>query len=326
MRVLFIGGWGHHYMRAAVEAGLAERVGTASDGFDTDTARQRGGGEPFFDDYRRAIDELKPDVVNVGAVYGHAGEVNADCLRRGAKVVSDKPVAATWRQLEAIEQACTEHSVLITEFDFRARPCFRAARRAVAEGLIGEPVLATAQKSYRWGRRPAFYKRRADYGGTLLWIASHGIDAIDYVLDRPITWVTGRHGNVAKSDYGEMEDHVMVCYELANGGGALVHADLLRPSAAPTHGDDRLRVVGSRGQIEIRDDVCTLITDDQGPRPIDELGGEADLAADLVAALNGETAHFGTAWSLRAARLLLTSRDACDRRAWLAVDPRGGGC
>jgi len=317
MRVLFIGGWGHHYLRAACEAGLAEKVGTAGDGVDVEAAKRRAGELPFYDDYREAMDELKPDAVNVGAVYGHNGEVNAECLRRGVRVVSDKPIAATWGQLERIEQACGDDSVLITEFDFRARPWFRAARQAVADGMIGMPVLATAQKSYRWGNRPDFYKRRADYGGTLLWIASHGIDAIDFVTGATMTRVTGRHGNVAKPDYGEMEDHVCVIYELAGGGSAMVHADLLRPSEAPSHGDDRLRVVGSDGQIEVRDERCTLITNDRGPTDITELGGEADIARDFYEAVTGDTSLLCTAQSLATARLLLASRDACDRGQWV---------
>lgn len=320
MRVLFIGGWGHFYLGRSIEAGLAEAVGWAGDGFDNEAAEKRAGDLPFYEDYRQAIDELKPDVVNVGAVYGHAGEVNLECLKRGMKVLSDKPIAATWAQLEAIEQRVGDDSILLTEFDFRGRPSFRAARQAVLDGRIGEPVLATAQKSYRWGTRPEFYKNRDDYGGTLLWIASHGIDAVAYVTGQAMTRVAGHHANVAKPDYRTMEDHVAVVYELANGGSALVHADFLRPAAAPSHGDDRLRLVGSTGQLEVCDHRCMLITSEDGPRDITDLGADADLGRDLIAAMEGESTHFSTKHSLAMARLLLLSRDACDENEWLAVD------
>ena len=318
-RVLFIGGRGHFYLGRSIQAGLAEKVGYAGDGYDNAAAKEKAGDGPFFEDYREAIDELKPDVVNVGAVYGHAGEINVECLRRGLKVLSDKPVAATWEQLHAIEQVIDDDSILLTEFDFRSRPSFRAARQAVLDGLIGEPVLVTAQKSYRWGNRPDFYKNREDYGGTLLWIASHGIDAVAYVAGQPMTRVSGHHGNVAKPDYRTMEDHVAVVYELANGGSALVHADLLRPGAAPSHGDDRLRLVGSRGQLEVVDHRCTLITNDAEPTDVTALGREADIGRDLIAAIEGEMTHFSTKQSLEMARLLLVSRDACDQNQWLDV-------
>jgi len=234
-------------------------------------------------------------------------------------VLSDKPVAATWEQLETLEQVCDDSSVLLTEFDFRANPAFRAASIAVQDGLIGEPVLVTAQKSYRFGNRPEFYQRREDYGGTLLWIASHGIDAIDYVTGCRLTRVTGTGGNVAKPDYGEMEDHITAIYQMANGGSAVVHADLLRPSEAPTHGDDRIRVVGSQGQVEVRDGVCTLTTNERGPTDITATGAAADRVRDFTAALNGDTSLLSTRHSLAMARVLLASRDACDQQAWVAL-------
>ncbi len=319
MRVLFIGGYGHHYLARAVEAGLVEVAGCASDGVDDEAAAKLpgrfDGDPPHFDDYRKALDALLPDAVSVGAVYSHNGEVIAEALERGLKVVSDKPVATTWKQFERIEKLCAggEH-VLLTEFDLRSRGNFRAAQQAVVQGLIGQPVLATAQKSYRFGdSRPWFYKKRETYGGTLAWIASHGIDAVRFVTGCELTHVCGHQGNVAKPDYDEMEDHVAVCYALDNGGSALVHADFLRPAAAPSHGDDRIRVVGSLGQVESRNGQCELITADAGPRDITDLGATADIGADLVAALNGETSYYNTGQSLCMGRVLLVSRDAADR-------------
>lgn len=316
MRVLFIGGNGHHYLRTSVEAGLAEAVGCATDGRDDATVADRLPGDvPTGDDYRAMIDDLKPDAVSIGGWYAHNGDIVAEALERGVKVVSDKPVVATWQQYERVEALCRDGDrVLLTEFNLRCDPAFRAAARAIAEGRIGEPVMWVARKSYRFGKqRPDFYRRRSDYGGTLLWVASHGIDAIWYAGGVPFATVAGHQGNVSRPDYDEMEDHVAVCFAMGNGGTAVCHADYLRPAAAPTHGDDQLRVVGATGQVEVVDRRCTLITQDEAPADITDAGGDASIGRDMVAALNGEMSHFSTEQSLYLARVLLASRDAVDQ-------------
>ncbi len=319
MRLLVVGGYGHFYLTPAVKDGRLELMGAASDGVDGEAARaaagRRFGDVPFFDDYRAALDELRPDVVNIGAVYAHNGAVVRAALERGAKVVSDKPIAATWAQLEGIEAFCRSHAetVLLTEFDLRARPAFRAAKRAVERGWIGEPVLATAQKSYRFGEaRPWFYRQREHYGGTLLWIASHGLDLAWYVTGQPLTDAAGRQGNLSRPDYASMEDHVTVCCGLANGGTALVHADFLRPAKAASHGDDRIRVAGSAGLVEVRDGRCALTTHEAEATEITAEGEGPGVADELLRALDGEPATYSTAASLYMARVLLQAQDAVD--------------
>lgn len=336
MRVLFVGGHGHFYLQRAVAAKLAQPVGWAGDGLDLPAAQQRAAKAfspalPFFDDYRRAIDQLKPDVLNIGSIYAHNGPIALEALGRGLKVVCDKPIAATWEMLAAIEAKCAPNSgaVLLTEFDLRSRRAFVAAQQAVAEGRIGQSVLATAQKSYRWGTRAEFYKRREDYGGTLLWIASHGIDAVWFVTGCDLLAVSGHQANVSRPEYGSAEDHVALCYRIAGGGSALVHADFLRPAGAPTHGDDRIRVAGSRGLVEVRDDRAVLMSGEAPPVDITEDCPKCDVGVHLVEALNGEVSRYSTVASLQMARWLLQSRDAADRQAWISLgDHRGatGDC
>ena len=323
MRLAFIGGYGHHYLRHLLhETGLHFAVAAASDGYDAPAAQSLAakiGAPAWFDSPAQLFDEFRPEVVSLGAVYGHNGEVAALALERGITVVSDKPVAASWEQWGRLRELCQDNArVLLTEFPFRAQPEFQAARAAVAEGVIGEVVLATAQKSYRFGAsRPSWYNRREDYGGTMLWVASHGIDAIRFCTAQPFTRVIGVQGNLARPDYGTMEDHCVALFELKNGGSAVVHADYLRPDGAASHGDDRLRIAGSRGVIEVRDGRCRLLAGDEPERDITESVTVRPVHHELMAALTGESTEFySTAASLETAAILLRSRDAADSRQW----------
>jgi predicted dehydrogenase len=314
------------YLRGAIgdpACAVEQPVAVAGDGHDNDAAAALRAGIPqaaWYDDYRTMLDRHKPDMVNIGAVYGYIGDVAADVLERGISVVCDKPVAASWRQLERLRQVLAKgHARLITEFNMRSLPAYCAAKNAVKQGVIGEVVLVTAQKSYRFGTRPAWFGSRESFGGLMLWVASHAIDFVAYCTGRRFARVSGIGGNLSRADYPEMEDHVSALFQLDNGGSAVVHADYLRPGGAPTHGDDRLRIAGTKGIIEIMHERCHLI-DAGAPREITGDARVEPIHRELLAAARGErTDVYSTAHSLEMAAVLLHARDAQDRRSWIDI-------
>jgi len=329
MRLAFIGGCGHSNLRRLLnnpKYTFDGPIAVASDGFDTARAKEFAGnlGVPttFYESAEKMLDEVRPQLVNVGAMYGLAGEVIAQVLRRGIPVVSDKPVAGTWEQLAELQwlTSANPNARLISEFEYRCQPSIRAAWQAVRDGAIGEVVMATAQKSYRFGTRPVWYGDRKKYGSTILWVASHGIDWVHYVTGKKYARVTGRHGNLSHPELPQMEDHTFNLYEFQGGGTAAVHADYLRPVKAPSHGDDRLRVVGSKGQLEVREEKCVLITNDEAPRDITATVNPRSGPEEMLAAAMGESdTVFSTAQSLYIAGVLLHSRDAADKQAWIEM-------
>ena len=327
MHIGIVGGHGHHYLRHLRENpidGTPVQFGVCGDGHDDARAValcKTMPGARWFDSLNQLIAVHKPDVVSVGAVYGYNGDLVAQALVFDVPVVSDKPIAANWKQLETL-QILTDGTRrrVITEFPFRTQREFLATRDVVLRGGVGKVALITAQKSYRFGTRPAWYADRNAYGGTLLWIASHAIDVVPFVTGQRVTRVTGTGGNVTRDAYGTMEDHVTVTMQLDGGASAVIHADFLRPTAAPSHGDDRLRVAGATGVVEVRDERCRLITDTQGETDItDSVPVPQHTAEQLLRAALGETGVFSTEHSLHTASLLLKCRDAVDGAVWLDV-------
>lgn len=325
MRIGFIGGNGHHMLNIfAREEGGDVEAAFAGDGYDNDGAKQRAerwGITQWHDDPAAMLDQFKPDMVNIGAMYGHNGELIALALERGIAVLSDKPIAATWAQYEKLVDLTSKTDApLITELPFRSLPGFVAAHDAVAQGIIGDVVLATGQKSYRFGDRPKWYADRDDYGGTILWVASHAIDFIRYVTGQTFTHVYGCGGNVAKPDYGSMEEFTVSVLRLEGGGAAVVHADYNRPAAATTHGDDRLRIVGGKGSLEIMEGKCTLITHDDPPCDITDRAQVDSPSQEMLNALQGKPSdRYGTKQSLEMAAVLLHARDAADTQTTIQL-------
>jgi len=325
MRIAFIGGWGHQKLRVCAKDPTIEglEVAVATDAFDPMAARavaEKIPGSQWFDNPWEMMDTFKPDVVNVGSVYGLNADFIAAALERHIPVVSDKPIATTWQQYERLAALAEKTKApIVTEFEMRISPPFLAAHDAVRRGAIGRLVMATAQKSYRFGKRPSWYGRRADFGGLMLWVASHAIDYLWFCGGVSYRRVVGVQGNLSKPAYPEMEDHCMAMFELEGGAHAVVHADYLRPDGAPSHGDDRLRLVGTEGIIEVRDGRCELI-DASGVQELKPTTAVRPSHIEMLdAALKGNSSWFGTQQSLTMARVLLSARDAADRREWVQI-------
>ena len=324
IRLAFIGGFGHHYLRGALaDADLPiEAVAVASDGIDSDATRKRFEAvlpqAAWYDNPTELFEQFRPTVISVGGVYAHNGKISLNALQRGIAVVSEKPIAASWQVLSELNAECQrDNAILLSEFNFRSHPAFRAARKAIQDGLIGDVVLATAQKSYRFGdARPGFYRNREDYGSTMLWVASHAIDAIRFATELRYTQVCANHANLTKQSYCTMEDHCAAMFRLSNGATAMVHADFLRPEAAASHGDDRLRIAGANGVLEIREGRCLLTTHAEAEQDITDTVQPLPIHRELLNAVaRGGDDLYSTAESLAVAATLLAARDAADQQS-----------
>ena len=113
-------------------------------------------------------------------------------------------------------------------------------------------MMSFSQKTYKWGktraRTPTAAARRSP--------ASHPGSA-----STPSTGCTGssamcsprcmgREGTTAHPDFPACASQAAFVLTMRNGGVASVTLDYLRPESAPSHGDERLRIAGSRGVVE----------------------------------------------------------------------------
>ncbi|MCZ6636288.1 MAG: Gfo/Idh/MocA family oxidoreductase, partial [bacterium] len=268
-----------------------------------------------YETYQEMLAQEDLDLVSTCRPFSLNAEVTVAAAEKGIHIASEKPLATTEADLDAIEQAVKKNGVRLTPmFSLRLSPVFRAAKQAVAEGLIGEPILATGQKSYQFGNRAPHFKTRETYGGTIPWVAIHAIDFVRWVSGLEYTQVAALHGNLAHPDYPGCEDHGGILFQLSNGGTAMVNLDYLRPTSAPGHGDDRLRIAGSEGVIEVCDCATRvhLIRNGEAPRDL-LLPDEMDYLVDLHAELTGQGEHIiGPDEGIKITRICLKAREAAD--------------
>lgn len=203
---------------------------------------------PFYSDYRKMLDELKPELALISPVFAHTGRVIIECARRGINVFSEKPVAASFEELEAVEKAVKESSIRFCAMHYlRYDPAFYHGAKLVKNGEIGEIRMVTAQKSYKYGTRPAWYADSALYGGTIPWVGIHAIDWMYHFTGKKFLSVRSR-------TFGKDPEMAAVSqFEMQDGVLGAMNLDYYRPQGANTHGDDRVRCVGTKGVLEVRD-------------------------------------------------------------------------
>ncbi len=262
---------------------------------------------PFYSSYTKMLDETKPDLAVVSPVFGLTSQVILECTARGIDVFSEKPVATTLAELERVEKAVKESGIRFCAMHYlRYDPAFYHGIELVRNGAIGDVRLLTAQKSYRYGTRPAWYSERALYGGTIPWV---GIHAIDWVY----AFSGKRFLTVTAQSVGSPEMTALCQFEMEDGVMASVNLDYYRPEAAPTHGDDRIRCAGTKGVLEVRDDVIHLINENGAqeitPPPAPDL---LDSFLDGTCVLSVDEIFYLT-------RVALTARESADRKQTLPI-------
>lgn len=259
MKICFIGACGHTKQAYVY---LKTRQDVEFCGFAPESAHENMTSAfdpliPFYTNYKEMLDQLKPDLAVISPVFAHTSDVIIECAKRGINVFSEKPVASSLDALSAVESAVSESGIRFSAMHYlRYDPAFYHGANLVRSGAIGEVRMITAQKSYKYGTRPSWYSDRTLYGGTIPWV---GIHAIDWIYN----FTAKRFLSVNSISFGKDPEMAALCqFEMEGGVVASVNVDYYRPTGAQTHGDDRVRCVGTNGVVEVRDGKIILINAD----------------------------------------------------------------
>ena len=269
----------------------------------------------------------KPDVAVINTVMCENGRYAEMALMQGISVFCEKPVSTTLAGLDRLERVYAEAKkkypslVFCGMFGIDYLPHFETAYRFIKAGGIGEVMLANAQKSYRMGKRAKFYSDREKYGGTIPWVAIHGIEWVTRIAGlKPIS-ATAFGNTACNVGNGTMEASTLCVFGCEKGKMASVSADVMRPAAAPTHDDDRLRVVGSEGILEVRGGKVFVI-DGNGERELNLVQAETELFEEMILEMRGgEKCRVSAEDSFFATRVALSARESQDTGKSVSIVP-----
>jgi predicted dehydrogenase len=222
-----------------------------------------------YEQWRHLVEHTMPDVCCVLDENGLRLEQLLPLIERDIHLVCEKPLVTTLADLERLRAAFAKSKSQLTMLlELRHQPKNVRVRDIIQRGEIGEVCQVTTQKSYQWGERPAWFRSRARLGGTIPYIGIHSLDTIRWVTGLDFSRIAAFHGRIGHPEMGETEDHASVLAELSNGASVTSRLDYLRPAKAATHSDDRLRVIGTKGVVEVRegDDAVSLIANERSER------------------------------------------------------------
>jgi predicted dehydrogenase len=311
MKLCMIGTRGHNgYVHAGMEQLTDVQVVATSDG--------------LSDDWLAMLDSERPDLLSVAGPFEKHADICIEAFRRGIHVFCEKPVAMTFDELARVRAAHETSGVhFASMMGLRYAPAFYTAWRAVRDGAIGTVRLISAQKSYRLGERADFFRSRSTYPGTIPWVGSHAIDLIRWFSGEAFESVIAAHSTRDNRGHGDLEVSALCQFTMTNEVLASASIDYLRPANAPSHGDDRIRVAGTRGVVEVRNGEALLIND--------ETDGEQTLAAacdrqifcDFVQrAAGGPEALIGPDDAFAVTEACLLARQSADDGGTIDFEPR----
>lgn len=269
---------------------------------------------------------VEPTVMDVCCVAGESGgrvEPLLALIERGVHIVSEKPLATTMADLVRVRDAFAKSKSQLTMLlELRHQAKNLQVREVIQRGDIGEVCQIAMQKSYKWGHRAEWFGSRARLGGTIPYIGIHSLDTVRWITGLDFIHLAAIHGKTGRLEMGETEGHASVLGELSNGASVTVRMDYLRPAKAPTHSDDRLRVVGTKGVVEVNegDETVSLITGDKVERIA--FGETENLFVEFVRFLRGGAVPRITADDcFRSTEIALRAREAADETKLTSLPP-----
>ena len=267
--VLLVGGFGHavcvfdEWLRGNAPVHLAGAVQTLPDE-SLDGFLAHPWAKQFiptiYRDLQQALSSEKPELVVVSTRPDLNPDLIECCLRAGCHVIAEKPLAVDEAGLLRLHQAVLETGKYILPMLGMANgQAFIEARELVKQGVIGEPVLINARKSYQWGRRADWFAQRKYYGGIWGWVGIHAFNNAACILGRnAVKVLAAQEQNRFHPDYQDCSDCLSGLFLLEGGVQMTVSIDLLRPDGQKEWGDDWVRIVGSEGSLEANPALGTI--------------------------------------------------------------------
>ena len=286
----------------------------------TDRERERAKLTPElaaakpYSDYRKMLESERLDVVMICDQCWRRSESVIACLERKIPTAAEKPIGISQVEIAAVRETLDKTKTPLTMLlPMRFAPHFLGMKQIVESGEIGEAVNLSGQKSYQLGDRPDWMKERETYGGSIPYIVCHTVDLLRFISGRDMVATAAFHANVGFPQTGEMENTAAISYQLDNGGTADLRLDYLRPAAAGSHGDDRIRVAGTKGIIEYRAGKVTLMTHEKPLHEVSDLPASRALFADFLDSVyNGSAAALSIDDIFRVSEIVVRSREAAD--------------
>lgn len=207
-------------------------------------------GVPWYSAYSEMLKRAECDVVSLCTPSGLHSAQGVAAAKAGKHVITEKPMAITLEQADALVQACDDAGVrLFVVKQNRLNPSIQLLKRAVDKGRFGRIYLANT--TVRW-QRPQEYYDSAPWrgtwefdGGAFMNQASHYVDLIQWLVG-PVESVVAKTATQARRI--EAEDSGVAVLKFRNGALGVIEVNVL---TYPRNWEGSISIIGERGTAKV---------------------------------------------------------------------------
>ena len=235
--VIGVGMMGQNHARVYSAIAGADLVSVADVNIQSaERVTTRYGGKAYAD-YRRMLDEEKPDAVSVVVPTVDHYEVAMEVIERGIHLLIEKPLAYTIEEGQKVIGAAEERGVrLMVGHIERFNPAVVALKEHVSKGTLGRVFQIDA---HRQGPFPA----RVKDVGVIIDLAVHDLDIMRYVTGREVVRV---YAETQRRIHSRHEDLLSGMLRLDDGTVGTLDTNWLTPTKIR-----ELYVTGERGMFRV---------------------------------------------------------------------------
>lgn len=219
--VIGVGNMGRHHVRVYAEMEDVELVAVA----DIDEMAVQRAMHSYrvnvYADYRKMLDQEKPDMVSIAVPTQHHSGVACEAIRRGVHVLVEKPLALTQAEGQQIIDMAAGHGVkLMVGHIERFNPAIVEMKRRLDGQELGQVFQAHA-------RRLSPLPSRIQDVGVVLDLATHDIDVMRYLLGSEVERV---YAEIEHKAHQNSEDLLSGLLRFSNGVIGVLDVNWLTPT------------------------------------------------------------------------------------------------
>ena len=203
-------------------------------------------------DYKKMIDEEKPELVSIATESGIHAEIALHCIEHGVNVIIEKPMAMSIEDADKIVELSEKKNVKVSAcHQNRFNIAIQELRKAVEADRFGK--ISHGSIHVRWNRDHGYYDQASwrgtweQDGGALMNQCIHGIDLLRWMMGDKIDEVFGATRQQFH-DYLEAEDVGMAVVKFENGAIGTIEGTT---NVYPKNLEETLYIFGENGTVKI---------------------------------------------------------------------------
>lgn len=228
---------GRNHLRVLNDLDSAELMGLADADQETAGRAARRFGIPAYTDYRRMLDEQRPDAVVVAVPTILHREVALDAIERGIHLLVEKPIAFTVADGQEMIEAASKAGVVLTVGHIeRYNPALVELHRRLRAEELGRVFQMHS-------RRLGPFPPRVRDVGVVIDLATHDVDIMRYLSGSEVTRV---YAETARRIHTEHEDLLSGLLRFEDDSIGVLDINWLTPTKLR-----ELMVTGEKGMFQV---------------------------------------------------------------------------